>query len=126
MTKDDIEHENARVDDAPYDHVLEKTQETPPARPKQTFLVDFPLTIYATETIEASDKEEAQAIANQLLESWDFFKQRLLPTYRDVQLDQAWENCDTPIVQHTTDREPTMTEAHVRQFVPDDAETKEA
>lgn len=126
MTKDDNERANARVDDAPYDHVLEKTRETPPARPKQTFLVDFPLTIYATETIEANDKEEAQAIANQLLESWDFFKQRLLPAYRDVRPDQAWENCDTPIVQYTTDREPTMTKARVRQLVPDDTETKEA
>ena len=81
------------------------------------FLVDFPMTIWATEVIEANSKEEAQAIADKLLDSWEFFCERLYPDYQGVDTHASWENCEEPIVQDGVDWEATMDEDVIEGFI---------
>jgi hypothetical protein len=82
------------------------------------FLVDFPMTIYATEIFEADSKEEAKAIADKLLDSWEFFCERLYPDYQDCDL-HTWENCDIPEVQDYDgfSQEVTLTAEQINDFI---------
>ena len=62
------------------------------------YIIDFPMTIYATEIIEAESEEQAKELAEKLLDSWEFFCERLYPDYKDVDVHESWENCETPRV----------------------------
>lgn len=62
------------------------------------FTIDFPMTIYMTETIEAKDEAEAKEIARKLLDSWKFFCERMYPDYQGVDLHENWVNCEDPEV----------------------------
>ena len=62
------------------------------------YFIDFPMTIYATEIIEAESEEQAKELAEKLLDSWEFFCERLYPDYKSVDLHEGWENCEEPRV----------------------------
>ena len=80
------------------------------------FLIDFPMTIYATELIEADSYEEAKEKAERLLDSWDFFNERLFQDYGEKEL--LWENCDQPEVKQAHDAdEVTLTDAQVKGYM---------
>lgn len=81
------------------------------------FLIDFPMTIYATETIEAKDEQEAKEIASKLLDNWEFFCERLYPDYRDVDTHENWENCEEPVVQDGSGRDVTMDPEIINDFI---------
>lgn len=84
---------------------------------KKKYLIDFPMTIYATEVIEAESEEQAKEIAERLLDSWEFFCERLYPDYQGVDTHENWENCGKPIVQDGGDWEATMDEYVIEDFV---------
>lgn len=79
------------------------------------FLIDFPMTIYATELIEADSYDEAKAKAERMLDSWEFFNERLLPDYREK--EPLWENCDPPEVKQAHDEdEVTLTSEQINEY----------
>ena len=81
------------------------------------FVIDFPMTIYATEVIEAESKEDAQKIAEKLLDSWEFFCERLYPDYRDWDTHENWDNCGRPEVTETPAWTVTMDEDLINDFI---------
>ena len=82
------------------------------------FLVDFPMTLWATEAIEAKDYDEAKEIAERLMDSERFFQERLLPDYVDCDIQRNWENCDSPEIQSLFDEdEATLTAEHIDDFI---------
>lgn len=82
------------------------------------YVVDFPMTIYATEVIEAESQEEAEAKAMELLDVWEFFCERLYPDYQGCDLHESWENCEYPKAQATSDTEKvTLDEETISDFL---------
>ena len=82
------------------------------------FIIDFPMTIYATEVIEAETKEQAEQIAEKLLDSWEFFCERLYPEYRDWDTHESWNNCERPeVTDHGKASTVTMDEDLINDFI---------
>lgn len=84
---------------------------------KKKYLIDFPMTIYATEVIEADNEEQAKEMAEKLLDSWEFFCERLYPDYRDVDVHENWENCEEPLIQDGFGRDITMDADVINDFI---------
>jgi hypothetical protein len=82
------------------------------------YKVDFPMTIWATEIIEAESEAQAKRIAEKLLGSWEFFCERLYPEYKDVDVHENWENCEDPQVLYCGGYEDaTLSDDMIRGFI---------
>ena len=80
------------------------------------FVIDYPMTIYATEVIEASDAAEAKELADKLFNSWEFFCERLYPVFKDYDLHMPENMCD-PLVSMAPGAEVTMTQDVINDFI---------
>lgn len=82
------------------------------------FTIEFPMTIRAVELIEADSREDAQRIAERLVDSWEFFCERLYPDYKDVDTHEHWDDCGVPIVgREWPGCEPTLTKEQIEDFI---------
>lgn len=52
------------------------------------YYIDFTVTLYATKTILAESQEQAQEIADGLAMDHDFFRDQLIPEFRDSEILQ--------------------------------------